>query len=353
MCSNVYHIRDDDPPRENSVSSIDNLEALILRICLSILTSEDTSSLHVLTRACSGKAKSSPLSSPFKLRQLSQTVHLLNMIHRLCIEGRQVNQRELFYRSLGDASAPSFSDQPAMNRALACVLSAVGCARHELGIFTTARGLIAADHREETLCLDSNAEFLVDVSDHPEGLSISESLVDVCTLQTTAKFVLIVEKETVFQSLVTCEDFFLKNSCILVTGRGYPDNITIRLLSKLKRIFPVSFPFLYLGDLDPHGLSICLTYRKSLGDDLQWIGVNHQDLSNLDHYRVMGIRMKSCDVSLVNSLIENSSTPDEFKSELALLETRGEKYEVECLHSVGENYLATEWLPNKVASVIY
>jgi meiotic recombination protein SPO11 len=349
---NVYHLTSHDVTANEPGKALSLLESLIVKICLSITTSDETSSLHALTKQRNSRSKASPLSSPFKIKQLSQTVYLLNVIHKLCLENRQVNQRELFYRSLSDSVAPSFLDQTSLNRALFSLMNALGCERHELGIFTTARGLIAADPKAPTLCLDSNAEFIADISDHHEGLSITDCLVNVCTIQTSAQFVLIVEKETVFQSLLCCKDFFLMNPCILVTARGYPDNITIRLLDRLKRMFGPGVPFLYLGDLDPHGISIALTYRKTLGDCMHWIGVHHDDVNWLDHRRVLGIKMKPSDMALISSLLDNQSVSDAFTNELAKLESGGLKYEVECLHSVGESYLATEWLPRKAALYI-
>ena len=350
--SKVYHLANQEIADNEPNRALLLLESLIVKICVSIMTSEETSSLHALTRMQPNRSKASPLSSPFKIKQLSQTVYLLNIVHKLCQEHRQVNQRELFYRSLSDSVAPSFIDQPSLNRALFSLLNALGCERHELGIFTTARGLIAADPSVQTICLDSNAEFIADISDHHEGLSITDSLVTCCTLQTTALFVLIVEKETVFQSLLCCKEFFAVNPCILITARGYPDNISIRLLHRLKCMLGSSLPFFYLGDLDPHGISIALTYKKTLGEHLHWIGVHHDDANWLDHRKVLGIKMKASDMALINSLLDNQSISDVFTSELAKLESDGLKYEVECLHSMGESYLATEWLPRKVAAYL-
>lgn len=333
-------------------ASLSALESLIVKLCISITASEQSAgSLTALTHLTGKRSnlKGTILSSPIKLKQLAQTVYLLNMIHRLYVENRQVNQREMFYRSLSDPLSPSFPDQASMNRALFCVMNAIGCDRHELGIFTTARGLVAADPDEETLCLDSRSEFIADVSDHADGMAICESLVDICTIQTSARFILIVEKDTVFQSLLSSDSFFEHNPCILVTARGYPDNITIRFLQKLGQILDGRIPFVYLGDLDPHGVSIALVYNRALKNCMHWIGLHYSDIAVLDHQRVLGIKLKPCDIALLNGLMEQPATPSNYKTELAKIESIGMKYEVECLHSVGENYISTTWLPSKVA----
>ena len=350
----VYHLASDTSHQEEDPGRcIKALELLALRLIVAIMTSGDTAALFDLSRASGAKKQGkSPLTSPFRLRQLSHTVYLLNTVHRLATASRQVNQRELFYRSLSDQTSPTFTDQPTMNRALLSLMTAIQCDRHELGIFTTARGLIAADPSTSTILLDTATEFIVDISDHTEGLSVSDNLVSFATIQTTADFVLIVEKETVFQSLLTHSDFFARNKCILVTARGYPDNITVRFLKRLQTVTDGALPFLYLGDCDPHGVSIALVYHRALQGRIHWIGVHLGDIQATAHDQLLGLKMKASDLALLNSLIESDDTPSDFKVELSKLESRGLKYEVECLHSVSEDYLACQWLPAKVAQTL-
>jgi meiotic recombination protein SPO11 len=346
----VYHrpvSTQPDPPQGPLVA----LESLVVRLVHSIMFAENTCSIQPLTGG--GKSKISPFTSPIKLKFLSQSVYLLNTIHRIHVLNRQVNQRELFYRSLGDPMAPAFGDQTNMNRALISLMNAVDCDRHELGIFTTARGLVAADPSVETVCLDQDGEFLCNLSHHTDGLSITETVVSsICTIQTNAECVLVVEKDTVFQSLIRTKGFFEINKCIVVTARGFPDNLTLRFLKRLVEISNNEIPVMYLGDLDPHGISISLIYYRALDERLKWIGVHASDIQALQFESMVGMKMTSTDTAVLSGLIEKSTTPDFVKEELGKLESRGLKYEVEALHSVSENYLALEWLPQKINSSV-
>ena len=296
----------------------------------------------------------SPFSSPAKLRTMAQTVYLLNVVHGIVLTGKQVTQRELFYRTLGGGSnAPVFVEQTQFNKALFTLMEALGCERHELGIFTTARGFAAADPEFETICLDQEGNFLFDLSAHPDGLSISEQLTCFCTIQTNAVCVLVVEKDTVFQSLVSTAKFFQTVPCILVTARGYPDNMTIRFLNRLRVVVGSSLPFVYLGDLDPHGICIYLTYWRALNEGIQWIGVHYEDIGlDYNQHSLLGLKLKPSDASLLKSLLEREGVPDLVKDQLKRIKERGLKYEVECLHSMGESFIATEWLPSKLQSVL-
>ena len=331
---------------DESTPGVSLLEQVLVKLIAAILSSGDVSQISQMVSRSSSSVKS-PFGSPGRLRTLSQTVYLLNTVHRLVAESRQVTQRELFYRSLSEVHAPRFADQTVLNRALLSLMDTVGCDRHSLGVFTTARGLVASDPRFETLCLDEFSEFLADISDHPDGLSISESLTSMRTLQTEAEWILVVEKDTVFQSLLACGEFFQHNPCILVTARGFPDNITIRFLQRLVAVTAGTLPLLYLGDLDPHGICIFLTFRKAV-PCMRWIGLRFADVMNLDLHALMGIKLKPADVALLNGLLENPATPECVKEDLCKMEARGLKFEVECLHSAGEYHLAKRWLPSKV-----
>jgi meiotic recombination protein SPO11 len=232
-------------------------------------------------------------------------------------------------------------------------MDALGCERHELGVFTTARGLVCADLSTETICLDEHGDFIADLSGHPDGLALSETLTSIHTLQSSAACILIVEKDTVFQALIRAHNFFEYVPCILVTARGYPDTITIRFLQRIRQLVGGSgFPIYYLGDLDPHGVSIFLTYNRSLSGDVKWIGLHFSDIE-LHFHQLLGIKMKACDYALLNNLIASPEIPQYVKAELCRIEKRGLKYEVECMHAIGETHLAIEWLPNKILSMIH
>ncbi|KAJ6798712.1 meiotic recombination protein SPO11-1 isoform X1 [Iris pallida] len=73
-----------------------------------------------------------------------------------------------------------------------------------------------------------------------------------------AKYVLVVEKETVFQRLAN-DSFCDRNHCIVITGRGYPDVPTRRFLRYL--VDQLQLPVYCLVDSDPYGFDILTTYK--------------------------------------------------------------------------------------------
>lgn len=113
---------------------------------------------------------------------------------------------------------------------------------------------------------------------------------DVKDLVSAALYILVVEKESVFQRLEN-DKFCSKNRCIVITGRGYPDVPTRRFLRLL--VDKLCLPVYCLVDCDPYGFDILATYRfgsMQMAYDakflrvpqIQWLGAFPSDSENYD-----------------------------------------------------------------------
>ncbi|XP_048515545.1 meiotic recombination protein SPO11 [Athalia rosae] len=116
----------------------------------------------------------------------------------------------------------------------------------------TSKGLVSGDltltfsGRESVTC---NAE---------GGVLIPQNIHRITSIRTSAKYVLVVEKDSVFQRLLAehCPQFL---NCILITGKGYPDINTRMLVSLLGN--RLNIPVYVLVDADPFGVEIMCIYR--------------------------------------------------------------------------------------------
>lgn len=83
---------------------------------------------------------------------------------------------------------------------------------------------------------------------------------DIKSVQSSASFILVVEKDTVFTKLIQ-EKIFEKSQSkiIMVTAKGYPDINTRVLLKRLET--DLRIPMYILCDADPHGIEIMCTYK--------------------------------------------------------------------------------------------
>jgi hypothetical protein len=77
---------------------------------------------------------------------------------------------------------------------------------------------------------------------------------------TTAKVILVVEKEGIFQHLINAR-FFEKYPCILVTGKGCPDIATRAFVRSLHK--ELDLPVVGICDYNPHGIQVLGAYYSS------------------------------------------------------------------------------------------
>lgn len=150
------------------------------------------------------------------------------------------------------------------------ILGAAGCpTREEIGVLAAPRGLVCgalwimrrmpsdASKIDADLSEVGSREVLIDQELH------SAARLYIRSKQNKVPTVLVVEKASIFRVLqkALAEADLLKE-LVLVTGGGQPDLATRRLLHRLIKENEWSGGnFAYLGDWDPHGLLIYLTYR--------------------------------------------------------------------------------------------
>lgn len=176
---------------------------------------------------------------------------LLGEIYKLLRTRSTCNKRELYYKNV--ALLGSFNQ---LSRALSNVCDLLSCAPWELGIVSTSKSLIAGP-----LKIGDSDGNVIDFSETlNEGMPLPNDFHNYLFLNTTADFVLLVEKETVFKRLIK-DDIFSRigYKCLLVTGRGQGD-LAVRMC--LNRIaVECGVPVLGLFDADPYGIEILLTYK--------------------------------------------------------------------------------------------
>lgn len=160
------------------------------------------------------------------------------------------NKRELYYKNV-----EGLDNYNTFVNVVTNTCNLLNGAPWELGIVSTSKSLVAGPLRIGNA--DGN---LIDFSTATdEGMALPNDFHRFHYLQTTAKFVLLVEKETVFKRLIN-DDIFSRigYEFLLVTGRGQGDLMVRQCLS---RIANEGIPIFGLFDADPYGIEILLTYQ--------------------------------------------------------------------------------------------
>ncbi|EEC15954.1 topoisomerase 6 subunit A, putative [Ixodes scapularis] len=222
--------------------------------------------------------------------------------------------------------------------------------RRCLNVLATSKGLFSGDVR----FTDGSGNF-VDGSFKPT--LVPTDVGGMRNIQSSATFILVIEKDATFQKLLN--DGFLKSAgpCILITGKGYPDVNTRELLRRLH--VEVDIPVYALVDADPYGIEILCVYAYgslAMANEtdsmavprIRWLGVHPSD--------VVTFELKDCpplsygDKSKLRNLLARPYVDSKpaWKEQMVLLDGLQRKAEIQGLCSVDPTFLSDVYIPSKI-----
>eukprot|EP00927_Polykrikos_kofoidii_P023243 TRINITY_DN21473_c0_g1_i1.p1 TRINITY_DN21473_c0_g1~~TRINITY_DN21473_c0_g1_i1.p1 ORF type:complete len:433 (+),score=72.53 TRINITY_DN21473_c0_g1_i1:80-1300(+) len=205
---------------------------------------------------------------------------ILDSVHALLVSGRHATPRELFYTHVA-----LFTRQQQCDDMLKRLCVALEVPRHYLHVVGTAKGLVRGHLRiyEPNVAVfdsvgrgESTRGVWIDGMDplQPRGHTIAPICAHIVQVETVARTVLVIEKETIFQRLLDEGVLEQHRPIIVVTARGNPDVPSRYFLRRLHQDC-ASPRVLLLVDADAFGLSIAFTYAFG-PEKSQWI---HDDLA--------------------------------------------------------------------------
>jgi meiotic recombination protein SPO11 len=232
-------------------------------------------------------------SAPFSMQtdkallRFSRMMMTIDIVHDHLTEDKdsRITQRELFYVLKSRDSAVK---APQMMQLIQDVSQLLQVPRFALGIDCRSKGLVHGGLLVEgpmgSMDCTSRKRGCPISGSVPEILDSSFHLCDVASI-------LVVEKESVFQRLVSeAPKHPILSKCIIVTGCGYPDVGTRAFLHRLWQEHD-GFPVLGFVDWNPHGAHILCQYRygsqRSLESrafcipDIAWLGLRSGTLERL------------------------------------------------------------------------
>ncbi|KRY29539.1 Carboxypeptidase B [Trichinella spiralis] len=280
---------------------------------------------------------------PIVLCLLSESYSLLRN-SQYCTKRNLYYKHRYLFRSEGD-----------LDRAIKAICKIFVTPRYKFNILSSPKGLVLGD-----LVFQLGNTEIVDCNSISTIPTRSDEFQ---VLTTSATFILIVEKDSIFEKLAMEKANSVLRSAILVTAKGYPDFPTRLFLRKLYDY--LKLPMFALMDADPCGIEIFLTYKYGpmnvsyesgvnvLLPWMKWIGVYPSEISSLnlsDTQKLMlGIRERKLIYSLLNRF---EASGDHFLiSQLHELNKIGCKVEIEAICSINSSYLIHEYLKIKPLSV--
>ena len=162
---------------------------------------------------------------------------------------RRKKKREIYYNNV-----TNFKSQRETDKIIQFICFMIGEKRKDLNIFPGYKGLVFGNLiiniKNHSVDLGSDlfkeSGFLINF----ENFNIEFSKI---------KYVVIIEKETVFFNLLSDEFIDHNPEILIVTGKGYGDYCTKNFLKKL-HFYDPHILFFYLGDYDVFGIEILLNY---------------------------------------------------------------------------------------------
>ncbi|KAK9510505.1 hypothetical protein O3M35_005278 [Rhynocoris fuscipes] len=272
-------------------------------------------------------------------------IHLLGKIYLLLTTQKTCTKRELYYQNV-----ELVGNQKRIDSAIDKISCLLKVPPWELGVLATSKGLIAGPL---TIITDSNS--VTDCSVQG-GTLIPQDVGYEMHLETEAKFILLIEKDTIFQKLLD-ENFIERNGpCLMITGKGVPDMNTRVLVKCLHE--RLSLPIFMIADADPYGIEIMSIYRfgsmnlSHLADILAvpsilWIGVHPSDLTEL---KPETEALSEIDLRRTRSLVTRPYMADnkELLKQVNLLLELKVKCKIENIGNISTTYLTNLYIPMKI-----
>ncbi|XP_056699370.1 meiotic recombination protein SPO11-1 isoform X3 [Spinacia oleracea] len=245
-------------------------------------------------------------------------------------------------------------DQSVVDRAINDICIVLKCSRHNLNVVSVAKGLVMGWVRYS----EGGKKFDC-ISSPNTAQPVPVQVEDVQDILSFAEYILVVEKESVFQRLAN-DKFCSLNRCIVITGRGYPDVPTRRFLRLLAE--KLHIPVYCLVDSDPYGFDILATYRfgsLEMAYDVEflcvpnicWLGAFTSDYEKFALPSQCLLPLTTEDKNKIEALLQRCYLQHEephWRLELQRMQEKGVKFEIEALSVNSLSFLTKEYLPSKI-----
>ncbi|CAB1336189.1 unnamed protein product [Coregonus sp. 'balchen'] len=274
---------------------------------------------------------------------------VLSTIYKLVQSNKYATKRDIYYND-----TQLYGSQRTVDSIVDDISCMLKVPRRRLHVLATSKGFISGD-----LCYLEEDSTKVDCHSNSTATPVSSNVGGIRNIVSSAKFVLIVEKDATFQKLLD-DDFCTKLSpCIMITGKGVPD-VNSRLMVR-KLWDTLHIPIFALVDADPYGIEIMCIYKygsvamsfeaHSLTvPSIMWLGLLPSDLQRLRVPEDALIPLTQRDQSKLTSLLKRPylACQPAWQREMEMMHRSKVKAEIQSLASIAPDYLSRVYLPNKL-----
>ncbi|MGC9009233.1 MAG: DNA topoisomerase IV subunit A [Sulfolobales archaeon] len=306
-------------------------------------------------------------------RKFMQTILMASIIYQALVNNEYPTIRDLYYRGKHTIRYRSYDgkiyeentwdEQKESDSVLRDIEVFTNLLREDMLILSKEKGKVVGNMRIRS------GDDIIDLSKMGHGAYAIEPTPDLIEfIDVDAEYVLVVEKDAVFQQLHRA-GFWKKYKSILVTSAGQPDRATRRFVRRLNE--ELKLPVYILTDSDPYGWyiysvfkigSITLSYESErlATPQARFLGVSLSDIFGdpkrgkkpyltESERRNYTIKAKEMDLKRAKEIKSYKwfQTP-EWIREIELFEEKKVKLEIEALTSKGLVFLMDTYIPTKI-----
>jgi len=308
-------------------------------------------------------------------RRFMQTILMASIIYQALTNNEYPTIRDLYYRGKHTIryrdhrgkirEENTWDEQSESDSVLRDIEVLTDLLREDMLILSKEKGKVVGDMRIKS------GDDVIDLSKMGHGAYAIEPTPDLIEFRDiNAEFVLVVEKDAVFQQLHRAQ-FWRKYKAILVTSAGQPDRATRRFVRRLNE--ELGLPVYIITDSDPYGFyiysvfkigSITLSYESErlATPNARFLGVAMSDifgdastgkkpyLSESERRNYI-IKAKDMDLKRAKELRNYKwFQTKKWKRELDIFDEKRAKLEIEALTSKGLSFLMDNYIPTKISS---
>lgn len=206
-----------------------------------------------------------------KIIETTRLIYIIEIILRNLKQNTHTTLRQVFY-----TNPKLFVSQNVSNRIIGKVTQIIKRPRESLNIYNSPKGII----RGNIFLKENNSKQWVNCLDvfETRGHLICPFGIANMIIPEDVKFVLIIEKETIFFQLLDIKFIEIYGPCILMTAKGFPDINTKRLLYEIHKKNR-NLKIFCLTDYDAYGLTIAITYTSKTESKVYY--VDDMDINNI------------------------------------------------------------------------
>ncbi|XP_078179890.1 spo11/DNA topoisomerase VI, subunit A protein isoform X3 [Carex rostrata] len=240
---------------------------------------------------------------PQAAHRLAVLLRVLSIIQLLLQQNKHASKRDIFYMD-----PALFVDQAVVDHIINDICVLLRCSRHHLNVVPVGKGLVMGWLRfkesDRTISCIKNPN-----TEHP----IPVCLEDVEDMVSVAQYILVVEKETVFQRLAN-DKFCDRNRCIVITQMAYD--------AKLMRV-----------------------------PEMRWLGVLPSDFGEFNLPDRCLLNLTPEDKRKAETMLSRCyliKDAPQWRTELEMMLHKGVKFEIEALSAISFSFLSEVYIPTKI-----